>query len=569
MGGLALARMETRRQGRRIDPRGMAVVLTLGLALGALFVLSPGLAPDPDQGLYSVKATPGSPLRPAAEQDGRFRVLDDDGLGLDGADLLLRNRSVRYDDGSERSLAALEAYDQALRRWLDKRLLQEADQAAAFPLEITVVYESRDMVAGGGPEPSPTPDPTGPAPTGTGGPGPTPGPTEDLVDAVDPAGEVRRGLRPDDLDPPFPIRSLLLTFAYVLPASLLVQLHASDLHAERIRRRGVLLLAAPLRPAQVLGGKSLPGLVLAGLLAVVVTLALGAGPLGFLASLSFIAFLYAGITLLAVLARSPRELTLLQVAMTTLLNVFLFLPAMFPALPPVAFLSPVHVIASSMRGDPVGLGPFLYATLPLTLSAFALGALAVGFTREEIMFSVRGMVDRLLDALEAVARGRWRTFLAGLLVVPFVFAAELTVLVLSAVLGLQVALVLFLPMSVLVEEVAKGLPVWARARRPLASRAPPWLVGVLVGTGFFVAEKGALVLTLVGFRDLPYGPQALALLGTGPGLALLMAPLLVHVLTSVAMAVGATRGRLGAWAGFGLAVAAHFAYDRILLGVAF
>ena len=160
--------------------------------------------------------------------------------------------------------------------------------------------------------------------------------------------------------------------------------------------------------------------------------------------------------------------------------------------------------------------------------------------------------------MDAVTRTKRRLVAAGALVVPFVFAAQILVLVLASVMGLRAAFILWLPVSVLLEEAAKGLPIWAR------HRDRPWLVGGLVGLGFFLAEKGYLVLTLVGFRGLPFGDEALALLGTGPGAFLLMVPLALHVFTAGILAVGMRRGhpRIG----FLIAFAIHIGYDQLLLG---
>lgn len=579
---LRLAREELGRHAHRMDPRAVGVFLLLAVLLGVVLATQEGIQPSPERDLYTV-AVADPLLEPAVADASRLRLVGGDARRLaDGeADLLVRfapggrggdlqcvdmrptrdgTPQVCLRHGSERGLAAAEAYQQALRLWMDRQLAGEADQDAAFPLEITLAYEPRRLIGPAAPDGPPGDGPTGPDdPGGPDGPAGEP----DLVEAAAPSGEVRAGLRPGEVEPPFPIRGLLLTFAYVLPAGLLAQVHAAGLHAERTRRRGVLLLSTPLPPWRILLGKSLPALGLALLIGITVTLLLGAGPIGFLASLSFLAFLFAATTLLALMARSPRELTLQQVAVTTLLNTFLFLPAMFPSLPPVAFLSPVHVVAASMRGEAIGLGPFLYATTPLALAAVALSVLSVGFLRHDILYGVRSMPQRFLDALEHVTRGRLRTLLAGMLVVPFVFAAELIVLVTTAVLGLGVAFLLFLPLSVLLETLAKGIPVWARAMRPGASNASRFAVGALVGTGFFLAEKGALVLTLVGFRDLPFGDEALALLGTGPGVLLIMLPLLLHVATAVLLATGIDRRtRVLAFVG---AFAVHYGWDLYIL----
>ncbi len=545
-----------------MDPKALAIMAVLGLAVGALFVFATPPAPQPENGLWIVEAAPESYFEAAAREESRFRIVEGDGTAFraEAADMFLVGQEIRLHP-SDRSKAAGEVMAVSVRHWLNDELAKEADQGAAFPLVVTVAYEPRVVDVA-------TPSTATPGPTG--GPGPAPGPAQetDILVDVAPSGDVQADLRPADVDPPFPIRSLLLTFAYVLPAGLLAQVQAANLHGERTRRRGVLLLSAPVTPGQILLGKSAPAMAATVALAAIITLVIGAGWLGFLASLSFLAFLYSATTYLAVISRSPRELSLSQVAVTTLLNVFLFLPAMFPSIPPVAFLSPVHVVASGIRGDAVTIGQFLYATLPLSLAAVALAAMSVGLLREELLFSVRSSTSRVLDALATITRHPWRVLAAGILVVPFVFAGEIMVFVTSSVMGLEAALVIFLGLSILVEEAAKGFIVWARFRPGARGPVRPWVLGTLIGLGFFIGEKSYLVLTLVGFRSLPGGPAALAVLGTGPGIMVLSLPLALHIVTAIMLAAGAARGRIWSRLAFVAAAAVHFLYDRIIIAVA-
>lgn len=536
---IRVAWAELARQGGRLAPKTLIALLLVGSVIAGVTTVWTPEAPSPEAGLYRIKADADSPLIPAAAGDRHFTFTETDwDLHLRAGDVLIRD--------NDRGKAAYQVLVIAVHEWQAKQLSLEADEAAAFPVSVNVAYEPRVPTAQAPPPPRSAPQQ-----------GPPPASDPPVLEQTSPS-VVETALRPNEVDPPFPIRSLLLTFAYVLPASLLAQVHASNLHAERTRHRGVLLLSSPVGPGTILLGKSAPA-ILAGLaIAVVVSLILGTGFLGFLAAVAFLAFLFAATSALALISRTPRELSLLQVATTTLLNVFLFLPAMFPSIPAVAFLSPVHVVASGIRADPVTWGQFLYAVGPLSLGAAALSWISVGLLRDEILFSQGSTPKRLLGAVDAMTRTPQRILAAGAFVVPFVFAAQILVLVLASVLGLRAAFILWLPVSVLLEELAKGLPIWAR--RP----THPWRTAALVGTGFFLAEKGYLVLTLVGFGGLPFGDEALALLGTGPGVALLLIPLGLHIITAGMLAIGMTRGRpvLGLLA----ALAVHGIYDQVLLG---
>lgn len=527
--------IEARRFLARLPPRAWAFMLLAAVVLATLFQsadIDPG---PPSEDLFIVQVEPGSPYAPAA---------DDPRIRSDGPPDAVLGPDVRIDPGP-RGRAVHAIMHAAYEDHVDAALQDEPDQAAAFPLVIDAHYVSRDVSAASLPGADP-----GPADDGEGDPGPPSGPVapgpEDTTPDPERTTDSQVDARPRDLDPPFPIRSLLLTFAYIIPAGLVMQLHGANLHAERTRGRARVLLSTPKGPVGLLWQKAAPFAVLLLLLDVAVTLLLGAGWRAFLAAGVVLLLLLCLTTFMALWARNPRELGMLQVGATTVLNVFLFLPAMFPSIPPVAYLSPIHVIAQDMAGAAIPAAAFVYAVLPTFLAAVALAALAVAFTTEELWL---GDGFRIPRAVRRASPG-WRTLPAGVLVVPFVFVLQLTVLVTLTVLGLNVALWFALPASVLIEEVAKSVVARGRAM----------LLGGLVGVGFFIGEKTTLLLTLVGFRDLPYGEEALALLGSGTGFLLLAAPLALHVVTGVLL----TRAR---W-GFLAAVAVHFGYDRILVGVA-
>ena len=244
-----------------------------------------------------------------------------------------------------------------------------------------------------------------------------------------------------------------------------------------------------------------------------------------------------------------------------MLSTFLFLPAIFTTLPPVAFLSPVSVVSASVDGHRVAWGPFLYATVPLSLSTLALALLAAGLYREEALFATRGLFAKAMDGLRAGLRRPWAVVGAGILVVPFALALELFVLTLVIPLGLRAAFPVFVLGVAFVEEGLKLAPARAHVQRG----ARGWWSGLLSGTGFFLGEKIALLVALAGFGLLPLGTPSLALWGVGGGLVVLVAPLVLHAGCS-AVAASATRKGAGwaavAWLG---AAVLHAGYNVALL----
>jgi len=553
---LRIALHEVRRVAGAFKGRSTLLALAacaVVLAAVGPFILQRGV--QPDRGLYPVTIEAGSPLAAAARSDARFAEVP--GGFANGAVLDLQADRVVWDERNPASVAGFHALQEALTKWQETELGKERDQAAAFPVQVDLVLAPR------APAPATATATTSSAPPpstpGTAGPA-----TPSILQAEAPkAASARQGLHPADVDPPFPVRSLLLTFAYLIPLNFVAQLHAGTLLSDRIRKRGLLALTTPHAPRTILLGRSLPYLALGAAVLAFGSVAARAGWLGWLAAVPIVLFVLSSSLLLGLLARNERELTFLLTGATTMTSVFLFLPAVFTAVPAVAFLSPVSVLVASIQGQAVGVGPFLYATLPLTLCTLAFALVGIALYREETLFTPRRVRDTLLAGLAVRARTGWRTLACGALTVPFAFALELLVLSLAIPLGLSVALPAILLGVAFVEERLK-LAVSAAGRRAGANAmgAAAW-----AGAGFFVGEKLAVVLAIVGFGDLRLGDATLRTFGVSGGWLLAIAPLALHVAAAMVAASGLGRRPWGTVA-YLAAVALHFGYDLAVAGVA-
>jgi ABC-type Na+ efflux pump permease subunit len=498
--------------------------------------------------LYPVAVDPASPYAGAIAADHRFRVVEGDegDLAAGRIALLVEADRVLYDDDT-RSLAAVHALGQATRRWLEERLTHEGDVAAAFPIEVSLLAENAFD------EGAPAPPPEEGSAEGD---GPGNGTSRGVL--VETVTDAREGLTPSEVDPPFPVRSLLLTFAFLIPMNLVAQLYSGSLLADRTRDRGLILLSAPLSGPAILLGRTLPYALIAVLVVLVASWLTGAGPLGVAAGLPMVLVVVALAMVLGLLARNERELTFLLTGATTMVSTFLFLPAVFTQMPAVAFVSPVSVVAASIEGDAVSWGAFLYATAPITLVTVALATLGLALYREETLFSAQGLGAKAMDGLSRLAQRGWQVLALGAFAVPFALALELFVLALVIPLGLHAAFPAFIFGVAFVEEALKLLPVRAHVRRGAMAG---WKAGVLSGTGFFLGEKLALLVALVGFGLLPFGDQSLALWGVGPGVALLVGPLLLHASTAALSGSAARRGKALRTAAYVAAVVVHAAYN--------
>jgi ABC-type Na+ efflux pump permease subunit len=548
---LLVAGEELTRYFRGFNKRVLLFVAATGLVAALLL---PGLMQRgvvPDQGIYRAEVSPGGALEGPARADRQLQIVP--GLGnhmLAGdVDLSLLDTRVHYSD-TERGRAAVHDFAEFAKRYYDVELNKEPNQGAAFPVRVNLLYSPRSVQGAF----SPVRDFGSVAGIETG--------YQSVNQSVvlGQAGEPHLALVPGRVEPPFPMRSLLLTFVYLVPLNFVGQYYAGSLLAERTRRRGVLLLSTPMTGPQVLLGKTLPYLGFAVLFGAVATLFLGSGLLGFLAVLPVFSFFLIATCFGALVARSYRELTFLITTMSVALSTYLFLPAIFTQVHPIAFISPISVVAAQIRHEHVPLLSFLYSITPLSLAALVLGLLSGALYREETLFAPRRVTSKLMDALQILLPHARTFFFAGLLAIPFVFGAELFVLAFAASLPPGAAVGVFLLGVALVEEIAKSLPSLAHYRRSSQPRSP-WTVGALIGMGFFLGEKISILFALIGLDLLPLGQTLLASTGVTTSLLLIFAPLALHVVTSWITSHAARAGRWMYLLGLLVAMLVHTLYN--------
>jgi ABC-type Na+ efflux pump permease subunit len=590
-----IARWELFRGTGTLDRRTIGVYLVGLVVLAGALPMAAGSGLAIDEGIYRVGAPGDTPYRDVVESDPTFvvrgdgqsaaadgRLTADEGYELVFADgeLLLAT------DGGEptpKARAALAALRRSVESYNDRRMAEEPNATAAFPVRVTLRYADRRGAGGAGAAVSGggnggdggggatgsgagTAGGTGAGSRDGSGGGAGAGSSGGLSPlGVDLFGTGTTDGSPSQIAPPFPFQSLVLAFAFLLPLNFVVQAYSSSVLRERINRRGELLLVAPVSAAEIVAGKTLPYLVAAVGLAGVVTAVVGGGALSVLA-VGSLALLYLGTAFLgAMLARSFKELTFVVVTISVGLMTFAFVPAIFADVDPLALISPLTLVVRDLTGTAVTPSGVAFATLPATLAAAVLFGLGLGVYREEDMFTQRPVHLKALDALGG--RIRSPRSLVGLtaVLIPFVFVAELLAVAALFALPGGLSIPLVLVVVAVVEEFAKSVPVLAGfvdGRYP-RTRRTALLAGAASGLGFFLGEKLTLVVQLVGLPELRVGSAAFQMGGGGPLVAgaLLLAPLALHVVTAGISALGAARGT-GAWlAGTALAVLVHVAYN--------
>ncbi len=600
---LRIARWETTTGVGGVDRGAVAVVLAAAAFVVAVGVVGLVGGVALEDGIYRVGVDDDSPFQDPVAEDPAFAVVEpdpaviDDGLQPgEGYDLYLEDRTEttrlhlvrRGGEPTDKSQAALAAFRAAVEAHNERRMRMESNETAAFPVVVTVEFVDRGAVdvpdatdgdggrgGGGGGDDGTGGDGDGDsdglpsAGDGGGDGGPVGAPS---IGAFDLFGTEGTSGSPSEIAPPFPFRSLVLAFVFVLPLNFVIQAYGSSMLSERLNRRGELLLVAPVSPAEIVFGKTLPyfaaSLAITG--TVVASLwALGgqAGPLSVLAVVPLAVLFLATTFLGAMFARSFKELTFVSVTISTLLTTYAFVPAIFAATSPVAFVSPLTIAVRDLTGEGVTLGQFLFATGPPTLVAGVCFLFGLGLYREEDLFTQRPVHLKALDALAGRIRRPRSLALIVALLVPFVFVAELLAVALLVALPVALSIPLVFATVAVIEELAKALPIHAgyvhgRYERTLGVAAA---AGGAAGLGFFLAEKLSLVVQIVGLPTVAVADAAFQTgLGTGSPVAIAVlaaAPLVLHVATATVSALGARRGHAAFAAALAVAILLHLAYN--------
>jgi ABC-type Na+ efflux pump permease subunit len=583
-----IALAEGKRTGGSFNRKTALFLGALGLATALVMpgLMSGGL--DFDRGLYRVAVTEDAALLPAIQGSHLFqRVLADDpfaAMDRGEVDLAVDAGRVAAPD-TPKGHAALAALKQAAKDHTFRQLLLEEDQGAAFPVRVNLEYAQQARGAGAPSAGIPADGALPEGQTGEGG-------TEDGTVSGGGAGgsgssgegaigdgpasgfsflpPERSVNTPETLSPPFPFRSLILAYLFLIPMNFVVQVYAGSAIAERLGRKGEPILASPARPWEIILGKALPYFLLMMAVAGAITFFIGGGWLT-LVAVAPLAFTFLAVEFIAAMfARSFRELTFLTVFTSVLLTIYAFLPAVFSDVHPISLVSPITLVVFDLRGDPVDLASVLYATLPLTLFSVVLFMLGAALYREEDLFHQKPVLAKAVDSVARQIRGLGSAIRLQVMFLPFVFVAELLLITFLFAWPVPVGVLGILLAVALVEEAFKGIPSYAGLQRGVIDPKKAVLFGALVGVGFFLAEKGFLLASLAGLYDVPAGAAVFGAAGgsrlpvEASGLlvaALLLGPLLLHVVTASISAWGARRSRSDFAACFALAVLVHTTYN--------
>lgn len=551
---LSVARLEMVKSRSVVDRR-IIIFMALIALFTALALPHIGISTfSMTKGLYIVKVSNHS-LDNVLASDNRFSLVE---KGISDIEISSSNIQLQR---TERSLAALSAVDETIKEYRNDQLKRQYHQEsseyyAAFPIWADVIYldSSLQIVS----EAIPTSTPSA-----------TPGEqnissnvTPEITTEITPTVNVS-GTPPRDIRPPFPFMSVMVSFLFVAPMFFISQLYSSSIMDERISHKGVMLLVSPLRGYEMVVGKTLPYFFTLLLFTIGATLWLQGNPLVVLVIIPVILIFLSTAFISSIIARNFRELTMLLVFFAVVLGSYLFIPTAFVNIHEYSIISPLTIVVNQLEGEVVTTGGIIFASAPLlfvSLLAYLFGTLLMN---EEGLLVKVGVLDKILDSIERLMQylgdEHFGVIGIGVLMVPFVFLSQLFLLVIFfnimsisplLVIGISIAV------SVYIEEWTKALAPIVLIKKGYKN---PTLLGILSGIGYFLGEKGLLVLALASVVQ--GGLGEVLFIGAG---SLLVIPLGIHVVGAVISAKGIESG-LSPQRSVFVASLLHFALNLVII----
>ncbi len=550
-----IARWEIRRSfgvmGKNVLP--VAVLLFILLVAVTGFTADKGL--HLQNGMYRL-GTDNPAVAEIFGSDPRFVIYLGDAsalnAGRDSLDVVISGGEVHARD-SDRGRAALTALSRDYQNYRDSVYSREQDLFAAYPLWIDLVpvkseLDFAETQSGQKLSIAPAtlrfPVPEGPVqaiPTPDAGVAFT---TEELraglsevqgqesqiarytelLGTESPFGSFKI---PSQLSPPLPFDSIILIFLFIFPLYFTSQFYMMSIMQERLERRGEVLLSTPAGPSAVIAGKALP--YFAGMILISAGIALWVqAPLLILVPLfPVILFFLASALLIGMVSRSFKELSFISIFFSTVATTYLFFPSIFANVHVISLVSPLTLIVLTLEGEAYTLSQYLFSTSLFYLTSAVLFYVGVMNFREERLFSLSGLVSRIREFVSSSLSYRHpylSLFAFNALTVPFVFMAQMMLLVLFFNLPMPLSLILLLISAAFVEEIAKSVAITTLLLdSPL--KFPWWKVvacSAVTAAAFLFAEKLLLLITLTQITESVFGSILFLSLGA------LTLPFLLH-----------------------------------------
>ena len=566
-GWVTIAKWEFFRSKLKFDAKSL-VLLALSLIFliaASYFAAQTGMNMNND--MYRVALT-NPALEPVLGIDQRFNVMTVDihtasNMYAADADLVIIDPNVFMAD-TQKSASASEALKGTLKNYREGVLTSYNDINNTHPVWITVHYlerpEAFQVLSGERRTASEeevattqlSPEEIEAASTGrlAGEVGPdaipsTPQTVEELQEIQ------RRNLfekqtiaTPSHFAPPILFTAILYSFMFIFPIYFVSQFYSSSIMDERTNKKCELVLVAPLRGADIVIGKTVPYILVTMVIIAIVTTYIKGLPtdtetikssLLILATMFPIVLLFFAFSFIsAILSRSFKELTFAMVFLSVVVSGYLFFPAMFANVHAISTISPMTLIVLLIEGENIGTSEYLFSTLPFYFVGLSVYVFGIYIFREEDLFTQKPITQKLLDCVEIFLSNPYGSvFLLSIIFIPFVYMAQLMLIVMLFNLPLPYSVIVMIVLAALIEELVKSIGIYTLFKRKMVS---PTLknaatLAVLAGAGFFAGEKLLVFITLAPIATSVFG--SVMTMGT-----LLLIPLMIHITGVMVVSLG-------------------------------
>jgi ABC-type Na+ efflux pump permease subunit len=374
---------------------------------------------------------------------------------------------------------------------------------------------------------------------------------------------------PSLLNPPMPLAQVVLAFLYIIPIFFVSVFFTSSFTEEKVNRKMVILLSAPVSTSQIILGKMLPYFLYSLLVIIAVTLFLHGAILTALAIFfPVMLFIFSIYLMVALTYRTFKDQTFFSVLALSLITVYLVVPAMFTGVSDLSYISPLTLAVEMYRGESFAINQYLMATVPLYLIFSLVLYLGTRVLNEEYLMGFKPLHVKVAEAIYLALNKKHLNisiFLLSLVLIPIVFAVQLVALVLITNLPAVSIIWFLMPVSIIIEEVAKSFGIFTLIKnRAVGNKRQLFQFAALSATAFWMGEK--LLLFLI--TSITSETSSLTAL-TGTGMFdgwLLLAPLVLHLAsTYVVCRITLLRRKYSYLLALLAGLAIHSAYNFIIL----
>lgn len=309
-------------------------------------------------------------------------------------------------------------------------------------------------------------------------------------------------VRPSKLSSPLPFRAVMAAMLIVTPLVLLSSLFSNSFQEEKEDEKATLLFILPHSRWKIILGKSLPYFLMGGGAVTFLLVLFGAGfnPLIYITGIAVVLFYFSVHFSMSMVAKSFKDLSMMKMVVGSSLVSLLILPTFFINTSDLAFLSPLTLIITGLRGESPALTKVAMGLGPSLLLAFANFRMFGELFNEEDFLSPRTIRGRISHMFQRLLGSRTSLFLYGAASLPLALLGEALLLPLVLSTGMWPLLVLS---GAMIEESLKNLGAFLNIRRTRAEGRERVVAGALSGAGFGIAER-LLLFSLQGVN----GPVA-------------------------------------------------------------